>query len=468
MDKHVGEVKAENMPDTKTETMTESTTGGRPFDITTVVADTLIAEDALQREPVKAMRYLLWAMAGFVSILILWACFSVVDVVVTATGKLVPTGQVKVVQAPEAGVLRAINVRDGELVRAGQALIELDSTSSDADEDQLVRQHAMASLKVARVSAFLEGQSGFIIPPGIEDDLAVTQQQLLASALQEATQAELRLQSEVRNSQAELTAARASVSNLERVLPNIKSKLERHQSLHDEGYLSMEKLEEVEMEFEQTGTDLEVKRQQLEQASAGLTSARSQLDFGFAEQRNQALDELAEATRERDNLYQELLKARQRAGLQVLRAPLDGIVQQLDVHTVGGVVIAAQQLLVIVPREAELEVEAQVFNKDIGFVHVGQAVDVKVDTYDFTRYGSIDGELEWVATNSVLEEGVGPVFPVRVAMFDDTTPNKANGSNGELFAGMSVTTDIVIGQRRMIEYFLGPIMRYKDESLRER
>ena len=177
---------------------------------------------------------------------------------------------------------------------------------------------------------------------------------------------------------------------------------------------------------------------------------------------------LAEASRRNAAVTQELVKVEKKKSLQRLRAPIDGVVQQLAVNTIGGVVTAAQTLMVIVPAEGDLEIDAKVLNKDIGFVRVGQRAAVKFETYQFTRHGFIEGTMQWVGNDAMSDPQLGLVFPVRILLSDTRLPNVVNGRRGVVAPGMSVTADIAIGSRRVLEYFLAPILRYKQESLRER
>jgi hemolysin D len=144
------------------------------------------------------------------------------------------------------------------------------------------------------------------------------------------------------------------------------------------------------------------------------------------------------------------------------------VVQQLAVTTVGGVVSAAQPLLTVVPENTPLEIEAQVVNRDVGHLRVGQQVINKVETYDFTRYGYIDGEVLWVGTDAVQDQKLGLVYPVRIKLAQTETVHAVNGRKGLVTAGMNVTADIRTDERRMIEYLLAPMLRYKQEALRER
>lgn len=149
-----------------------------------------------------------------------------------------------------------------------------------------------------------------------------------------------------------------------------------------------------------------------------------------------------------------------------LTAPVDGTVQQLAVHTVGGVVTPAQPLMMIVPKDNMIEVEAYVENKDIGFVNPGQAAVVKIETFPLTKYGTIEAKVTHVSNDAVNDEKRGLIFPARVNLARSTI--QVENKTVNLSPGMAVTVEVKIAQRRVVEYFLSPLMQYKDESLRER
>ena len=178
------------------------------------------------------------------------------------------------------------------------------------------------------------------------------------------------------------------------------------------------------------------------------------------------LSQRDEAQRKAGALEEEFLKAEQRHGLQILTAPLDGVVQQLAIHTIGGVVTPAQILMVIVPDNAALEVEATVQNRDIGFIHPGQEVEVKVETFLFTKYGTIPGKVISVSRDAVQDEKRGLIYPIRVALGRSSI--NVEGRQVELGAGMALTAEVKTDRRRIIDYLLSPIARYRQETMRER
>ncbi|PPU94417.1 HlyD family type I secretion periplasmic adaptor subunit, partial [Xanthomonas hyacinthi] len=198
---------------------------------------------------------------------------------------------------------------------------------------------------------------------------------------------------------------------------------------------------------------------------SALSAAEEELRVLVADFRQQTLDQLREAEQKIAQGTPELAKAGQRDRLMTLRAPVDGTVQQLAVHTVGGVVTPAQQLLAVVPQEA-LEVEATVLNKDIGFVRPGQPVTVKIESFPYTRYGYLTGKVVSVSHDAAQDENQGLVFPARIRL--DGSTLAIDGVVVSMSAGMTLSAEIKTGKRRVIDYLLSPLKQHGGEALRER
>jgi hemolysin D len=222
------------------------------------------------------------------------------------------------------------------------------------------------------------------------------------------------------------------------------------------------------------------------EAEAALAALREQRQQAESEFRRTNLSDLAEARDKAASLQQDLIKATERDRLQTLTAPVDGTVQQIEVHTVGGVVTPAQSLMVVVPADSRLEIEAMVSNRDIGFVHPGERADIKVDTFDFTRYGLLHGEVVSVSQDSVPRgkdaggdgtaagngagrgdgSGEQAAYAARIAL--DRTQMQVGDTLASLTPGMSVSVEIKTGKRRIIQYLLSPLLRYRQAALTER
>ncbi len=427
------------------------------------------ALEVLEKPPSPLGRMISISIMAFATIAAAWMFFSHIDVVVTAQGRVIPSGRVKVIQPAEAGIVRSIEVRDGQQVRKGELLIELDATTTTADRERLARELLETKIDAARLRAQLQGDAeSFELPEGVNEQVASTQRELLLSRLKEQAEQLIAFESDIAGRQAERNAIQAAIEKLEKALPLLKRRLRKKQSLKKRGFVSDVEIIESKLEVINHEKELNVQRYRLVEADATLRVAMSQRKQREAEFRSQMLADLSDAESRRNVLAQELIKAEQRRSLQQLRSPVDGTVQQLAVNTIGGVVTAAQTLMVVVPADIRLEVEAQVLNKDIGFIEAGQLAAVKFETYSFTRHGYIDGTLEWVGNDVVADPELGAVYPVRISLADLQMPNEINGRRGIVAPGMSVTADIAIGKRRVLDYFLAPILRYKEESLRER
>jgi hemolysin D len=230
-----------------------------------------------------------------------------------------------------------------------------------------------------------------------------------------------------------------------------------------------------------------VQKSHLKEAQAAIAAIVETRAQTVGEYRRTLFSELAEAERKAAGLAGDLSKAEQRLKLQELTAPVSGMVQQLAVHTVGGVVTPAQTLMVIVPKDSPLEIDAMVSNRDIGFVHVGDEVEIKVETFDFTRYGLLHGHVRTISSDSIVRDvtrdkqndqppdtveasseptGQQLTYAARITL--DSPQLQIEDKIVKLSPGMAVTAEIKTGSRRIIGYLLSPILKYKQESLRER
>ncbi len=427
------------------------------------------AVEIQSQPPAPLGRAIAIAIMAFMLAFVLWAVWAQFDVVASAAGKVVPSGRVKVLQPLEPGIVKAIHVRDGQAVKQGEVLIELDPTTTQADRTRLVRDVLEAKIDLQRLIALSAGKPVIEgLPDGADPRIVETQQQLLTARLAEYQQRMAALSTDVVRRRAEAAAIATTAQKLRSTLPLLQKRLAMKESLAKQRYLSELALIESRLEVVNHHKDIEAQTHRLREAEAALAVAEQQKVQAEAEFRSKVFGELAEAAKRLETATQDLVKAEQRTQQQTLVAPVSGIVHQLAVHTVGGVVTSAQPLLTIVPEGSSFEVEAQVLNRDIGFLRAGQQVAVKLDAFEYTKYGHIDGTIQWVGTDAVADHKLGLVYPVRIALTSNELPNAVGGARPSIGAGMAVTADIVINKRRAYEYFLSPLLRYKSESLRER
>lgn len=397
---------------------------------------------------------------------IVWACLGHIDIVAVAPGKTIPGGHSKLIQPLESGVIRAIHVRDGQQVKQGDVLIELDPTVTGAEQERLLNELRSARMEAARLHALLAGKPGFAPPDGADLRFVALQQKRLRDQSAEYRARIEAAQHLIEQRRAAIEATKTNIARLEMTVPMQNERASAYRQLVDEHFVS--KMEYMAAEKQRVEETQELARQNeiRSQDSAALAEAEKNYQALVSEFQRTHTAELADAETKAASLAQEVVKAGQRHALQRLTAPIDGAVQQLAVHTVGGVVTPAQQLLVVAPREHQLEVEAMVENKDIGFVKNGQPVEVKVEAFPFTLYGTIPGKVITVSNDAVPLEKGGLVYAARVSLDRSTIP--VEGRNVSLSSGMATSVEIKTGRRRLIEFFLSPLLKGLQETARER
>ena len=418
-----------------------------------------------------APRASLWVIMGLFTVALLWAWLGKLDVVAVAPGKTVTGSRTKVIQSAETAVVRRILVHDGQAVKQGDLLVELDATGTSADSQKVAEALISARLAVLRAAAVVEAMETGKPPVLIRDarlppDRFEATSQLALSQSAAFADRKQGLQAMVAQKQAELHTVESAIAPLQQFLEISRARVADYEKLLDKGYVSRQ--DYLQRKQERINAERELAGQQSRRAElrSAITGAAEELSLTVTDTRRQLLDELRQAHEQIQQFEPELAKATQRDALMALRAPVAGTVQQLAVHTVGGVVTPAQPLLSIVPESEPLEVEATVFNKDIGFVRPGQRATIKVESFPYTRYGYIEGVVESISHDAVQDEKLGLVYQARVKMA--TTAMEVNGVTVHLTSGMALTAEINTGKRRVIDYILDPLKAGVGEAMRER
>jgi len=421
-----------------------------------------------------------------------WAFFSRIDIVAIAPGKIVPSEGTKVIQPFEIGIVRAIHVRDGQEVKAGELLIELDPRMNESERDHALADLTAARLDIARLKAALSNaadpEAAFQPPGDAPADQVAMQRDYLAKQTAEHRAKIDALDRQRDQKQAEHDTIEATINKLSAIIPIVQGRVDIRKASSEREYTSkFQYLEIVQMLVEQQ-RELVVQQNRLHEAEASVAAIVEAKSQAVAEYKRTLFGQLAEAERKASGLAHDVEKIQQKINAQYLTAPIAGTVQQLSVHTVGGVVTPAQMLLAVVPRTTKLEIEAMISNRDIGFVQSGQAAEIKVDTFNFTRYGLLQGEVLSVSQDAIVRDktaadrggdkapGVETMsgeqksqelsFSTRVSL--DRSQMEVDDKFVNLTPGMSVTVEIKTGSRSVLGYLLSPIIKYRQEGLRER
>jgi hemolysin D len=415
-----------------------------PPDLRAEEAEFLPAALSLQAQPVSpAGRGVAWVLMLLVAALVAWSVIGRTDIVVNAQGKVIPGGRTKTVGALEVARVQALHVEEGQAVRAGEVLIELDPRLSDTEQDKAQGEFQAATLQRERATALLAAlDSGR--PPSLP---------VLAEAEPDRWDAARQhLQDQWRDYTARMARLDGEIRRYSQELPLVAQRARDYAELAQTRDVSRH----AWMEKEQARLDLEGQIADLRHQKTALT----------AELRKSAQDTRTDASRQAAAAQQEVRKGRVRGDLLRLTAPVDGTVQQLAVHTVGGVVSPAQPLMQIVPRQTRVEMEAFIANRDVGFVREGQTARIKIDAFEYTKYGTLEATVAHVSRDAIPDEKRGPIYAIRLVL---TRPVLlVQGQEQAITAGMSGSVEIKTGSRRLIEYVLSPLVQHARESLNER
>lgn len=407
-------------------------------------AEFLPAALEIQEKPVSpTLRITAKVLIALVIVLVAWAVFGQMDIVVNATGEIIPHERTKTIASVEVASVRALHVVEGQAVKKGDLLIELDTSAVDAEHDKAKSNETEAMLTIARSRAMIAAVENRR-PPQLDPIAGIP--------LQKLREAQGHLDGQYRDFMAKLQRTEGAITRYSESLALLTQRAADYKELAKNHDVPMH----AYLEKEQERTDLE----------GQLNDAKNQQASLIAETKRMAYDNQAEADKYLVPARQDALRNAAHSKLLKLTSPVDGTVQQLTVFTVGGVVPAAQPLMKIVPKEDTIEVEAMLENKDIGFVEEGHAAAVKIDAYEYTKYGVIPARVIHVSSDAIKDEKKGLLYSVILAL--DKSSISVKGHDMPLSAGMSVRADIKTGSRRVIEYFLSPLLQHKRESLNER
>lgn len=425
------------------------------------------ALEVIEMPPSPVGRTVLWTLFALIIVIFVWVMVGSVDEVAVANGKIIPNGQVKTVQAEDKGVVKEIYVTEGQIVKKGDLLIELDTTITEADVTSLKHQVAYYSLDIDRL---LAEQSN--VPfnakeyPDLEAKDILFQQNLYNSRLAEYNAKMAVARSSMMQAESSVTSSESGYQKVAALFEIAKEKEERVLKLANENAISTFVLLEHQSKRIELQEDMQTQQAEIAKMQWAKVQAQQQMDSIVAERNRDITTTLVEDKKQLAAYQEELKKAQEKNRLSHITAPIDGRVSQLAIHTVGGVVTAAQGLMEIVPEDATLQVEAWVQNKDIGFVQTGQSAEVKVETFSFQKFGTIDAKITEISPNAVEDKDKGRVY--RVMLDLEKNSFIVNGQEVGLSSGMTATGEIKIRQKRIIEFFLDPFRQYKSEALRER
>jgi hemolysin D len=464
-----------------------------PADMEFLAADIEI----IDTPPSPIRMHFMLAICALASATLVWAWVGRIEIVAVAQGKIKPQGNVKVVQPLDAGKVVAIHVENGQRIKAGDVLIEMDPGDAIADETDAAATLAAwkAETLRRRAAIALARQPGPIATPGIAwpNDIPVSnrlrEEQVLADDIKHLHASLAETDAQIEQKTVERDRLDSTIASQRELIATLQERVQIRQTLVDKGIGSKVSLIDAVERVQTETTTMKSQTGQRDQADANLKVLEQDKQKAIAAFIGENSQKLADAQRQADDFQQRHVKTRLKSGRLALVSPIDGVVMGLSVTTVGQVVGSGEDLMRIVPGNAKLEVEAYLANKDVGFVESGQKAVIKLESFPFTRYGTIPATVDHVALDAIAEPDAQAaesdtnranrskafsasrrvqnlVFPVKLT--PERSTMTVDGKIIPLTPGMAVTVEIATGSRRILEYVFSPLVETASEAFRER
>ncbi|PZW44313.1 adhesin transport system membrane fusion protein [Pseudomonas sp. URMO17WK12:I2] len=423
---------------------------------------------ALIEDAPRVMRLTLWGIIAFVVFCLLWANFAEVDEVTRGDGKAIPSSRVQKIQNLEGGIVSELFVHEGQVVEAGTPLLRLDDTRFASNVGETEADRLSLAMRVERLSAEVEGRE-LAIPEDISakaPGLAQSEKALFLSRQQQ-------LQDEIAGLQEQLTQRRQEVreyaskqGQFRNSLELLRQEIRMSEPLVAEGAVSpVEVLRLKRAEVEARG-QLEATGLAIPRAEAAIKEVERKIDETRGRFRSEALTQLNEVRTDLSKIESTGKALEDRVNRTLVTSPVRGIVKQLLVNTIGGVIQPGSDMIEIVPIDDTLLVEARIRPQDIAFLHPGQEAVVKFTAYDYTIYGGLKAKLEQIGADTVTDEEGNSFYLIKLR-----TEKSHLGSDERpllIIPGMVTSVDIITGKKSVLSYLLKPIIRARAEALRER
>ncbi|MBQ9479669.1 MAG: HlyD family type I secretion periplasmic adaptor subunit [Selenomonadaceae bacterium] len=426
--------------------------------------------EVTETPPSPTGRVIMWSVLILLVVALAWGILGKINEVAVAEGKVIPTGQIKTVQVKNKGIVEEIRVKEGDYVQEGDVLVVLDPTTTAADYDSLKKRAAYYRLDIQRLTSELTGQP--FIPakdPDLEaHDLAAELALYQSRTSDYQTQRKSR-QDIIAQRQARLQATQSTYEKYAEGLRIAQEKESRLQQLIAENAISEFQLLEQQKETIEYAKNAQAELDSINSIRAEIAEAEQNLANVDASYRKDIMTSLVEAKKEYYSITESIKKADEDARMATIYAPATGKIYNLSIHTIGGIVTDAQPLMQIVPDDVKLIFEVYADNKDIGFIKPGMEAEIKVTTFNFQKFGMVKAEVMEISADAVDQ----PSDPERHGKFKlllNPLENDINveGVQAPLAVGMSVSAEIKIKEKRIIDFFLDPFRKYTHEALRER
>ncbi len=414
-------------------------------------------------------RILLFAVVLFFIVALIWAKLAIVDEVTHANGKVIPSSQVQVIQNLEGGILKEVLVQEGGFVEAGAIVLRIDDTGHAASFGELQARHSNLEGEIQRLQAEADDK-----PLVYSDDMRQEHDGVVADqqALYGARQAELEsqvaiLQQQLEQREQEREELISKIGQAEESLSIAKEELDITAPLVKKKIVAKVKLLQLRREINDLKGDISASKLALPRAAAAIAEAKQRVEEKRQNQKTGILGELSQRRAELQTVKESITAARDRVARTEVRSPVKGVVKELKIRTVGGVIKPGADLMEIIPIEDNLRIETRVRPADIAFLRPEQDAMVKFTAYDFSIYGGLPGKVERISADTILDEQGDAYYKV-VVRTESNDLTSRDGKKLPIIPGMVTTVDVITGEKSVLDYLLKPLIKAQQQALRER
>lgn len=423
---------------------------------------------ALMLKSPRGGRIILWCILLFVVAGLVWANHAALDEVTVGDGKVIPSSQVQEIQNLEGGILKEINTQVGQTVERGQLLMTIENTEALSS----LREQQAESISLRVRASRLEAESSGVEPEfdaelrALYPDVVNREIDLYNNRLASLETNQLVFQQQIEQKRQEIVEQEAKLANLRQSFELSQEELNLTRPAFEQGAVSRVELLQLERQVNQLKGDLEATQLAIPRARSALKEAQNKLKESAAKFRAEAQEDLTNVRGKLDQIRESSVSLEDKVSRTQVRSPVKGIVKQIQINTVGGVIRPGMNLMEIVPLEDSLLIEAKVRPEDIGFIKPGLHAVVKLTAYDFAIFGGLPAEVENISADTILDEEGNSFYQIRVR----TDKNYLGTSESPLpiIPGMQASVDVITGKKTLLDYLLKPILKAKQNALRER
>ncbi len=403
-------------------------------------------------------RAILWVIVSIITFSVSWLIFAKIDVVVSARGQVIPSGEIKILQPIETGVISKINIKEGDYIKKGQILMQIDPSVTETSLDLKVKDAQILNLQIKRIEALLSNK-----PLILDSTLFEAREEEKLYEIQKSfyNKGIARYDMKLFQVKAQYQSSLSEKSRLKMLLTKNLQRSKNLESVLD--IIAKKDYEELQKEVLNLKEQINIASYKIEESHKKIVEIEEEKNSFISQFKDTKYQELQSLQKEQRDLQSQINTIKFQNQKQSIISPTDGYVAKLMINTIGGVVTPAEKLISIVPKNSPLIVKVNVLNQDIGFVKNNMQSKIKIDAFSFQKYGYFEGKIVNVGNFSIDDEKLGAVYEVKIEPNGKTI--NVEGQERYLEAGMSVTAEIKVGKRRVIEFFIYPIIQYLDEGL---